>query len=95
MVDKETVIKAVLSASNPLDNPLFDHTHVALVKEYCIEHGKPKLQIDLFLQYIAVIHLFRKCFNIAADYYIKKFNLVLVYDKDNKLINLIDRYVRT
>lgn len=91
MVNKQTVIEAVLEAST---NPLFSNKHIDIVREYCLEHGKPKLQIELFLKYIAIIHLFRECFDIAADYYIRKFNLILVYDKDNKLINLIDN-VRT
>ncbi len=63
-----------------------------LIRAYCLEMGKPKHQVDLFITALVMdsqlqgTARFSHCFECATDYYVNKFNIVFLSDENGKYI---------
>lgn len=63
-----------------------------LIRAYCLEMGKPKHLVDLFIPALVVTSKFQStamfdyCFEYANDYYVNKFNIVFLSDENGKFI---------
>lgn len=69
-----------------------------LIYGYCIDKGKPEIQISSFIAALerdAMLNPLRSrmetplkdyCFDYALKYYTDKFNIVLLFDKNNNFI---------
>lgn len=84
-MDKESVKQALL-------NP--DNIDIDIIKDYCIEHKKDVHKTMLFIQIIMMTSLTRRCYDIALEYYQKKYNLCLVYNRQGQLTNIIDNVIK-
>lgn len=71
---------------------------LGLIYGYCIDKGKPEIQVSSFvtaLERDAMLNPFRSrmetsfkdyCFDYALRYYTDKFNIILLFDKNNNFI---------
>lgn len=63
-----------------------------LIRAYCLEMGKPKHLVDLFITALVMTSklqgtdMFDYCFGYAIDYYTNKFNIVFLSDKNGNFI---------
>lgn len=65
---------------------------IDLIRAYCLDMGKPGYLVDLFIKALVVnskiqgSNLLDYCSEHATNYYTNKFNIVLVFDKNNHFI---------
>lgn len=59
-----------------------------LIYSYCIDMGKNELSTSQFIKTLLIISLAIKeyCYNYALQYYVDKYNIILLYDKNNRFI---------
>ena len=75
-MDKQTIID--LTLAKPYDGDL--------IFEYCIEMGKEESETIKFINLLIFTPYYNYCFKHALDYYQKKFNIILLHDKNGNLI---------
>lgn len=60
---------------------------IELLKEYCLEMGKPLNMTLVFLNLVVQTPFFHECYDIAINYYKNKFNVTdLIDNKTNQII---------
>lgn len=77
-ITKEEILELILSNKQSLK----------VIREYCKEMGKEEILTDLFINCIATIDtsLLYYCYNYALDYFIRKYDIILIHDKNDNFI---------
>ena len=57
-----------------------------IIYDYCIENGKDESETDKFILLLKMTPFMNACFNIALDYYKRKFNIISVIDTNNNTL---------
>lgn len=61
---------------------------IDILIEYCLEQGKDIEDINKFIQILMNMPIvLNECINYVIQYYQDKYNIILIYDKDNNFIN--------
>lgn len=77
-ITKEDTIRATLGKYINLD----------IVSEYCVEMGKDSEDVNQLISILSVYPMLASyCYDIALEYFQRKYEIVLYYSKNGNLIN--------
>ena len=84
-MDKNTVIEVL----ELLNKGKINNKGIQVIQEYCLEHNKPIKETQIFIQALSQMPmLINGYLPDALDYYKNKFNIIILKDKDNNLLNI-------